>query len=112
RVTARGARERRDQARTALIARGVEPWHRVSRTRERRHQLHPEPAAVRQPLDERRSLLGECQGELLLDVVPAGGEDVRREALGAVLEPGVALEAGARRRDRPGGVRRAAAQLP
>src|SRR5439155_13187519 len=100
-----------DQARTALIARGVEPWHRVSRTRERRHQLHPEAAAVRQPLDERRCLLGERQCELPLDVVPAGGEDVGGETLGAVLEPGVPLEARARRGDRLGVLRRAAAEL-
>jgi len=70
-VATRGAHQRRDQARAALVAEGVQPRDAVSGAGVRGHELHAEPAAVRQPLDERRRLLGERQRELAVDVMPA-----------------------------------------
>ena len=111
RVARNRAREVGEERGTAPLAREVEAGNGVTRGHVRGEQLDPSPAAVREPGDERSSLLGERGGDLRRQLVVCGRAHVFCEARGVVRDPRVALEAAARCGQHLGFARGAAAEL-
>src|SRR5207244_3165624 len=99
RVAGRGAREIRNQARSAALASRVEARYGVPGGCLVTDEAHPGPAAIGKPGDERCALLGDRRRQPGVDVGPARGEEVLHQPRRVVIDARRQLKATAGRSD-------------